>query len=104
MSSNHDQFYVGINVFVVRGGKLLLGKRKSSYQDGAWGLPGGHLEHGESMIDCGIREVEEETGIKVTDLEFVNVANWPRSEEVHYVQVGFLAQDPVRGGRIKGAG
>ena len=30
---------------------------------GIWDIPKGHLERGESMEECAIREVEEETGI-----------------------------------------
>lgn len=28
-----------------------------------WGLPGGYAEHGESIRDCAVREVGEETGL-----------------------------------------
>lgn len=31
-------------------------------------LPGGHVEHGESLAECCLREVEEETGLKVNIL------------------------------------
>ena len=41
-----------------RKGELLFIKRW-----GIWDIPKGHLEKGESMEECAIREVEEETGI-----------------------------------------
>jgi len=31
----------------------------------AWGIPKGHINFGESYVDCAIRETEEETGIQV---------------------------------------
>lgn len=31
---------------------------------GKWGLPKGHLEHGEGVRQAAVREVEEETGLK----------------------------------------
>lgn len=32
-------------------------------------LPKGHVDPGESEFECAIRELEEETGIRVTDIE-----------------------------------
>jgi len=31
----------------------------------AWVMPGGHVERGETMEECVIREVGEETGIEI---------------------------------------
>ena len=38
-----------------------------------WELPGGIREAGESPRECALRELEEETGQKVTDAEFRGV-------------------------------
>ena len=54
---------VGIGVFVLKDGKFLLGKRKSSHGEGSWSFPGGHLEFNEELEDCTRREVMEEAGI-----------------------------------------
>ncbi|WP_227395002.1 NUDIX hydrolase [Jeotgalibacillus aurantiacus] len=43
-------------------GKLLLQKRGDS---GKWGLPGGAIELGESSAEAAIREIFEETGLKM---------------------------------------
>ncbi len=40
--------------------EVLLGFCHNTYQ-----FPGGHLESGETLIDCIIREVKEETGIEL---------------------------------------
>ncbi len=45
-------------------GKILLAHNNNTYQ-----FPGGHLEDDESMGDCLIREIKEETGINVNNLE-----------------------------------
>ena len=36
-----------------------------SLEDKKWGLPKGHLKHGESIQQCAVREILEETGIRV---------------------------------------
>ncbi len=36
-----------------------------------WDLPKGHVEPGESEIECALRELEEETGIEYTDIELI---------------------------------
>jgi 8-oxo-dGTP diphosphatase len=41
---------VGIGVFVVRDGKILLGKRKKAHGEGTWCLFGRHLK---SMVNHG---------------------------------------------------
>lgn len=38
-----------------------------------WGLPGGFLEHGEQPVDGIRREIKEETGIEMNDLQMFRV-------------------------------
>jgi 8-oxo-dGTP pyrophosphatase MutT (NUDIX family) len=45
-----------------RGIEVLLIQKKDS---GAWTLPKGHLEVGEQLENCALREMTEETGLKV---------------------------------------
>jgi 8-oxo-dGTP diphosphatase len=40
-----------------------------------WNLPGGALEVGESVTDCAIREIKEETGLNAEILRLVGVYN-----------------------------
>jgi 8-oxo-dGTP pyrophosphatase MutT (NUDIX family) len=56
---------------VVCQGKLLV--ERTWLGDGRWGLPGGGLHKGEASIDGALRELEEETGIKLAanDLQFI---------------------------------
>lgn len=87
-------FPVGVNIFVVRDGKLLLGKRQNpNYHDGEWGLPGGHLEEREQMSACAERELQEETGLTAKKFKFVIADNDVREQKFHYVHFGFLAED-----------
>ncbi|KIW70147.1 hypothetical protein PV04_02447 [Phialophora macrospora] len=55
--------------------KFILGKRLGSHGAGTLGLPGGHLEFGESFEDCAAREIMEETGLDVEDVEFLTATN-----------------------------
>jgi len=34
-----------------------------------WDLPKGHVDRGETDLECALRELDEETGIKATDIE-----------------------------------
>jgi 8-oxo-dGTP diphosphatase len=90
-------FPVGVNLFVIRDGKLLLGRRRdASYHDGEWGVPGGHLEEGELMASCAARELDEEVGLQADAFTLVAIDNDVRQDGFHYVHVGFTA-DGVRG-------
>ena len=86
--------HVGINVFVLRENKLLLGKRAGVFGAGDWGLPGGHLEVGEKLQDAAARELLEETGLVAGELRFENLVNQP-ARDTHYIQIGFRAKNIV---------
>lgn len=53
-----------------RDGRILLGKRKNAFGEGTYSMPAGHIEEGESVIECARRELLEETGIGANDFEF----------------------------------
>lgn len=65
---------IGVGVLVWKRQQLLLGERLPHTKDlsrteaRCWQFPGGHLEKGESVIDCARREVLEETGLSVKHL------------------------------------
>ncbi len=43
--------HVGVAIIVVKGNRVLLGKRKNTHGSGTWQFPGGHLEFNESIED-----------------------------------------------------
>ncbi len=64
--------FVGVGCIVTRrDGQLLLVRNHG----GGWSPPGGHLDFGESPEACAARETLEETGVRVTDMEFVAITN-----------------------------
>ena len=64
---------VGVGVFVAKDGKLLIGWRGQGCKrgKGCAALPGGHLDEGETILDCARRECLEEAGVTL----YVNPAD-----------------------------
>ena len=78
-----------VNVFIIKGSKVLLGRRlNTGWMDGYLCPPGGHVEKGETPVIAALRELREELGIGVNteDLEFACVAarNTSPNEYVAY--------------------
>lgn len=48
-------------------GKVLLIQRKVAPGRGAWALPGGFRNQRETFLDCAIRELQEETNVRVPE-------------------------------------
>ena len=75
--------------------ELLLQQRSDN---GHWGLPGGHVEPGESVLDAVLREVAEETGWQIEVRRLVGVYSDPARQvvdighlRVHQVNLCFEA-------------
>jgi 8-oxo-dGTP diphosphatase len=66
---------VGVAVILTRDHKVLLLKRKGPHGPGTWTVPGGHMDLGETVEQCGAREVKEEIGVEVVDLRFRAITN-----------------------------
>ncbi|GAA3523466.1 ADP-ribose pyrophosphatase YjhB (NUDIX family) [Streptosporangium album] len=60
------QVTVDVHVILQRGDQLLLCLREGTgYRDGWYCLPSGHLEAGETVVECAIREAREEVGVAI---------------------------------------
>jgi 8-oxo-dGTP diphosphatase len=83
---------VGVAVFIVRGDRFLMGKRRGAHGHDTWSVPGGHLEFGETFEEAARREVAEETGLSITNIRFAAITNdlFP-VERKHYVTVWMLS-------------
>lgn len=53
---------------------LIQNRRKKSWQGVAF--PGGHVEEGESFMECIIREMQEETGLRIHDVHLCGLVHW----------------------------
>lgn len=57
--------FVTVDACVIQSGHVLLVKRKHAPGRGLFALPGGFLDHNERIVDGVIRELREETRLKV---------------------------------------
>lgn len=92
-----NQVGVGVGVFVWKDGKFLMGKRRGSHGHDTWSIPGGHLEFGESWGECATREVMEETGLVVDNVQFVAVTNDVFEKEAKHYSTIWVRCDWVSG-------
>lgn len=86
----------GVGVVVFNGDTVLLVQRGKPPEAGAWSLPGGAQELGETIRETAVREVREETGIEITDLQLLDVFDLISSEKDgrtrhHYTLIDFGA-------------
>ncbi|GAB4227534.1 MAG: NUDIX hydrolase [Chlamydiales bacterium] len=78
--------FIGVGVLVLKDNKILLGERVNAHGSGTWCPPGGHLEFGETPQECGMRELQEETGLIA---KHISPGPWTndlfQDEKKHYV-------------------
>jgi len=77
-------------------GRVLLVRRKNEPFKGAFALPGGFVDLGETVEAACRREVREETGLEVHDLALIGVYSDPRRDpRGHTVSAAFVTQVAV---------
>jgi NAD+ diphosphatase len=76
-------------ITLVRDGTRFLLARKQEWAPGRYALVAGFVDNGESFEGAVAREVKEEVGVDVTDIQYVGSQNWPFPSQI---MVGFVAQ------------
>jgi len=92
---------VGFGVMLMKEGRILLGKRHDDakkadselHGEGTWTMPGGKLHFKESLAEGAVREMQEETGIKIENasLKLVSVAD-DIAHDAHFITIGFMCE------------
>lgn len=91
---------LAINAIIIRDGKILLVRRSIEPYKDEWCLPGGFVEYDERAEEALIREVGEETGLKIKPKKIFNVYSNPlRSPIKHVVSLCYEAE--IMGGSLK---
>ena len=94
---------VGVGAVVLDGGRVLLARRGRPPSEGKWSIPGGLVHLGERLEDALVREIEEESGLRVRLLGLCGVIDRVVREQdavrYHYVIIDYAAE-PV-GGRLQ---
>jgi 8-oxo-dGTP diphosphatase len=80
--------------------KIVLIKRGKEPGVGKYALPGGFVEYGETLEDCVVREIREETGLETEVLDLIGTYSDPgRDPRGHIISVVFHLR--ARGGQMR---
>jgi ADP-ribose pyrophosphatase YjhB (NUDIX family) len=91
--------HIVISVIIVKDGKVLLEKRgtfngKPILESGKWALIGGFVDRNETLVEAAKREVREETGWTINNLNLFRIVdnpNRPNDSERQNVSMIFTA-------------
>lgn len=86
---------LGVSIAVFRAGRVLVATRTKPPFEGAFSLPGGHVEAGETLEAAALRELYEEVGIKARIIGFnqlVETVRFKTAQKLprHFVIASFV--------------
>ena len=84
---------VGVGVVVWKGEAVLLIQRGKPPREGAWSLPGGRQELGETTREAGVREVLEETGLEIEIKDLIDVVDSINRDDSGRVRMQYTLVD-----------
>ena len=88
---------IGVGVCVLCQENILLVQRANPPRPGSWSLPGGAQNIGETLEECAVREISEETGLDIYVTRLIDVVdsiNYDDSGNVlfHYTLVDYIGR------------
>ncbi len=87
---------VGVGGVVVREGSVLLVRRGKPPLLGRWTIPGGTVELGETLEQALVRELQEETALRIAPVELLTVVDRIERDRqgvrYHFVIVDYLCR------------
>ncbi|MFZ7104311.1 MAG: NUDIX domain-containing protein [Peptococcaceae bacterium] len=94
----------GVAVIIFNDDQQVLLQKRADV--GLWGIPSGHVEPGETITEAAVREVFEETGLRIRILRLIGVYSDPKSQIFRYPDgrithfVTCCLQGAVTGGQL----
>jgi ADP-ribose pyrophosphatase YjhB (NUDIX family) len=90
--------HITVNAIIIKKHQILFGKRgtfngKPILESGKWGLIGGFFDRGENLIQAVKREVMEESGWEINNLQIFRINDNPNrpKEDRQNVDIIFIA-------------
>ena len=90
---------VACKAIIVRDGRILLMRESAAYDTntkaGLYQFPGGRVEPGEPFMDGLLREIQEETAIKITIGKPFHIDEWMptvKGQKLHIVAIFFVCE------------
>jgi 8-oxo-dGTP diphosphatase len=77
---------------LIENGKILLIKRAAEPFKGMWAVPGGRIEDDETAGECLVREMEEETGLKIEPVKMTGLYSDPKRDPRRVIAAAYLVK------------
>jgi len=93
---------IGCATVVWRGPEVLLIRRGKPPLEGQWSIPGGRQNWGETVRECALRELKEETGFDAEILGLIDVVDaiyQDAGKDYHFTFIDFAAR--ITGGELR---
>lgn len=80
-----------VDAVIVKNKLILLMKRRTKPYLGYWALPGGHIEKRETAEQAVVREVKEETGVKIRKPTMFDVYSTPKRDPRGNISIVYIS-------------